>query len=103
MKTKIFIATLALTLFCIYAGFAQDALGQGLDNATRSLTSNISKIRNLLYAISAIIALFGAVKVYSKFQNQDQDTSKAAAVYGFAFVFFFTAGYIVDAVFINNI
>ena len=98
---------ITFTLFSFYAiaqtptgGGGLDPLGSGLDQATTNLTSNMVKIKKFLYIIAGIIATYGTIIVYGKFQNQDQDTSKAMGKFGFGFVFFAAAGYIIDAAFI---
>lgn len=101
MKTKktILFFSLLLVTIIVSSQSSQDILGNGLDQATQNLERNFSKIRALLYAFAAIVGVYGAVKVYGKFQNQDQDTAKAAGIYGFAFVFLAAAGYFIDAAF----
>jgi len=102
MKTKKLFLTTSLLLINCYLLIAQDGLGEGLDNVTAGLTSNFSKLKNLLYIISGFIAVFGIIKIFGKYQNQDQDTSKAVANWVMAFVFFFGAGLLIDATFIDN-
>lgn len=100
MNSKFKNVLLIVLLLVVNYATAQDPLGEGLDQATNNLSSNFSKIRNFLYILSAVVASYGAIKVYGKFQNQDQDTTKAMGLYGFGFIFFFAAGYIIDATFL---
>ncbi|WP_459641394.1 DUF4134 family protein [Flavobacterium sp. CGRL2] len=59
----------------------------------------LNQLPHFLYVIAAIIGVFGAIRVYSKHQNGDQDTNKAMGQWGFAFVFLIAAGFIIKATF----
>lgn len=90
-----------LLLFVTSLGFAQKSggLASGLSAATGELQSIVEPITTFLYVIAAIIGVFGAIRVYSKHQNGDQDTNKAMGQWGFAFVFLIAAGFIIKATF----
>lgn len=92
---------LILVLLSTAVASAQMDLSGGLDDATDELVDIFSSIKTFLYVLAAIVGVYGAFNVYSKYQSQDQDAAKAAAKYGFGFVFLMTAGLIIDAVFIN--
>lgn len=85
-------------LLCANVILAQDLAG-GIEQATEEIQTIIEPVKYFLYAIAAVIAVFGALRVYSKFQNQDNDVYKAAGTYGFAFIFLIAATYLVDSIF----
>ncbi|MDR2900637.1 MAG: DUF4134 domain-containing protein [Treponema sp.] len=67
-------------MFFVAAGaFAQGNGLQGINDATNMVTSYFDPITKLIYAIGAVLGLVGGIKVYSKFQSGDPDTSKTAA------------------------
>ncbi len=71
----------------------------GISQATAMITSYFGPISQLMYAVGAIFGLIGALKVYSKMQSGDPDTSKVAAAWGFACVFLVIAATVLQAFF----
>ena len=63
-------------LLCLGSGevFAQAA--DPFAAATGEITGYQESVKNLLYAIAAVIALVGAFNVYHKMTNGDQDVKK---------------------------
>ena len=59
--------------------FAQGNGMAGINDAASLVTSYFDPVTKLIYAIGAVLGLVGGVKVYSKFQSGDPDTSKTAA------------------------
>jgi hypothetical protein len=51
----------------------------GIKQANQMIKGYFATGTTLLYSIGAIVGLIGAVKVYSKWNSGDQDTSKVAA------------------------
>lgn len=89
-------------LFVASSSFAQVNSGNlagGLSNAASGLTQLVAPIRTFLYVLAGIIGIYGAIRVYSKHQNGDQDTNKAMGQFGFAFIFLIAAGLILSAMF----
>jgi len=82
-------------------GFSQKSggLASGIAGATAELQGIVEPINTFLYIIAAIVGIFGVIRVYSKFQNGDQDTNKAMGQWGFAFVFLIAATFIIKATF----
>lgn len=59
--------------------YAQGKHGAGinaLNEATSAFKGYLNPVQNLLYAISAIVALIGCFTIFSKLQNGDQDVKK---------------------------
>lgn len=89
-------------LFIASSSFAQVSSGNlasGLSSAASGLTQLVAPIRTFLYVLAGIIGIYGAIRVYSKHQNGDQDTNKAMGQFGFAFVFLIAAGLVLSAMF----
>lgn len=97
---KIIFSTLALCATTLSIAQAQNGgLANGLNSATAELKSVVTPITTFLYVLAAIVGFYGAIRVYSKHQNGDQDTNKAMGQWGFAFVFLIAAGFIIKATF----
>ncbi len=73
------LVTLSLIVSCFYA-VAQDG-NEGISKATDMVTGYFDTGTSLMYAVGAILGLIGAVKVYSKWNSGDPDTSKVAAAW----------------------
>lgn len=58
--------------------YAQDGVA-GIEEANIKVRGYFDVGCNLMYAIGAVVGLIGAVKVYQKWNQGDQDTSKVAA------------------------
>nr|WP_260607534.1 DUF4134 domain-containing protein [Chitinophaga polysaccharea] len=59
----------------------------GITNATNEVKGYFAVGVDLMYAIGAIVGLVGAVKVYNKWSNGEQDTSKVASSWFGACIF----------------
>lgn len=85
--------------------FAQSggANGQGLTNALNAGANDVKGVYaglvGILNIIAGLVAIFGIFRVYSKYQNGDQDTNKAIAQFGGAFIFLIAAGFVVKTFF----
>lgn len=77
-KKKSFLSAVSL-LMVVANALAQGNGMAGITDATNMVSSYFDPATKLVYAIGAVIGLIGGVKVYSKFQSGDPDTSKTAA------------------------
>lgn len=103
MKRKIEKAVLLIVLQVMAAPlYAQSEAMKGknaLDAAKNALTGYFEPAQQLVFAISAILGLIGAIKVYNKFSNGDPDTGKTAASWFGACLFLVLAGTVLKAFF----
>ncbi|MDD5862634.1 MAG: DUF4134 domain-containing protein [Prevotella sp.] len=68
----------ALTLGNIVAMRAQDNAGvSAINNTTASLKQYIEPVQKIIYAIAGIVAVVGAISVYIKMNNEEQDVKKS--------------------------
>ena len=70
--------SLMLILFITTSLYAQDGRA-GIQAADTAIRGYFQVGTKLMYAVGALLALIGAVKVYQKWNAGDQDTSKVAA------------------------
>lgn len=81
MKTlKRKIQILFAMLLSVVAAYPQDG-NAGIQDANNKVRSYFQSGTQLMYAIGGIIAIIGAVKVYSKWNHGDHDTGKVAAAW----------------------
>jgi len=71
----------------------------GIQQANTQVRSYFDSGTNLMYAIGAILGLIGAVKVYSKWNAGDQDTSKVAAAWFGSCIFLVVVATIIKSFF----
>lgn len=69
---------IAVGLLFSISAIAQDGVA-GIEEANTRVRGYFDVGCNLMYAIGAVVGLIGAVKVYQKWNQGDQDTSKVAA------------------------
>ncbi len=97
-------ATTAIMSFILTATatvtYAQGDGLAGISQATAMVTSYFEPISQLMYAVGAVMGLIGGLKVYSKMQAGDPDTSKVAAAWGFACVFLVIMATVLQAFFL---
>jgi hypothetical protein len=77
---------------------AQDG-NAGINQANTQVRGYFDAGTNLMYAIGAILGLIGAVKVYSKWNAGDQDTSKVAAAWFGSCIFLVVVATIIKSFF----
>lgn len=84
-KLPIAAVTIALTLITL-AVDAQDGKA-GIQAADKAVRGYFDVGTKLMYGIGALLAIIGAIKVYSKWSAGDQDTAKTAASWFGACIF----------------
>jgi hypothetical protein len=94
MSTPFIIVLTCMTLYAV----AQDG-NAGIQQANTQVRSYFDSGTNLMYAIGAILGLIGAVKVYSKWNAGDQDTSKVAAAWFGSCIFLVVVATIIKSFF----
>lgn len=77
MKKCVLFLSLLVTAIAVAA---QDG-NAGINEANTKVRSYFAAGTNLMYAVGAVLGLIGAVKVYSKWNSGDPDTSKVAAAW----------------------
>jgi hypothetical protein len=92
-----------VALTALIIGFSVIARAQdgnaGIQQANTQVRSYFDSGTNLMYAIGAILGLIGAVKVYSKWNAGDQDTSKVAAAWFGSCIFLVVVATIIKSFF----
>lgn len=68
-------AILLAVLFLSIPMFASGG-GTALVNAAQSIKDYLPGIKALMKAIAAVVAIIGGIRIFNKWQNGDQDTTK---------------------------
>ena len=79
MKRFFSFIAFVLVFGCVTA-FAQADTNMGtsaLAEVTTKVAAYIPYVQNLIYAIAGVVAVIGAIQVYMKMNNGDQDVSKS--------------------------
>lgn len=73
---RLFMLGFMSTAYAITAAAQSSKGASGFSSAQGEIASYEGPVKNLMYAIAAVIALVGAFNVYFKMQNGDQDVKK---------------------------
>ena len=96
---KVITICAAMALLAIqYSAYAQDGI-EGINEANTKVRSYFAAGTNLMYAVGAILGLIGAVKVYQKWNNGDQDTGKVAAAWFGSCIFLVVVATVIQSFF----
>jgi predicted transporter len=98
-----FCLTGSALLFSLEAVFAQNpgiqAGAQAIQQASSDLQAYFEPVTTLIYIIAALVGLFGGFRIYSKWQNGDQDVQKSAIGWVGAVLFLLSIAAVLQAVF----
>lgn len=72
---------------------------QVIEQQATALQAYFQPVTTVIYVIAAIVGLIGGFRIYSKWQNGDQDTQKAAVGWMGAILFILAIAAILQAVF----
>jgi|SRR5690606_9864557 len=98
-RKKVITICAAMALLAIqYSTYAQDGI-EGINEANTKVRSYFAAGTNLMYAVGAILGLIGAVKVYQKWNNGDQDTGKVAAAWFGSCIFLVVVATVIQSFF----
>ena len=79
--------------------FAQGPGGAAISTATTTIKSYVPLVQKLIYAIAGVVALVGALSVYIKMNNEEQDVKKSIMMIVGACVFLVIAATALPAFF----
>ncbi|SIN77865.1 protein of unknown function [Chitinophaga niabensis] len=96
-KGKKIMLTVVLVLITI-AVEAQNGKA-GIEEADKAVRGYFKSGTSLMYAIGAVLGLIGAVKVYTKWNGGDQDTSKVAAAWFGSCIFLVIVATVIESFF----
>lgn len=82
-----------MLLFVSVSTFAQDVDAglAAIETSTESLKRYVPVVTNLCYAIAGIVAMIGAISVYVKMNNEEQDVKKSIMMIVGACIFLIAA------------
>ncbi len=87
-----------ITLTTSWPLMAQSGV-DGINAATTEVKSYFAVGTQLMYAIGAIVGIVGAIKVYNKWNQGDNDTSKVAAAWFGSCIFLVVVAIVLQAFF----
>ena len=104
MKRKVhYLWGVALTIAALSQSNAQNAGiqrgAQVIDQQAAALQAYFTPVTTIIYVIAAIVGLVGGFRIYSKWQNGDQDTQNAAVGWMGAILFILAIAATLQAVF----
>lgn len=97
-KATLFFGALAISFSSIAQG-TPGGFNSGISQATQEFTGTFGMIQTLMFIIGGIIGLIGAIRIYIKWNNGDQDVTKAIIAWAGAALFLVVSGAVLGAVF----
>ncbi len=99
LKIRQVVYALGIAVLSIQSAAAQGDISTGLSTGTTQLVSYFDPITTLVMAIGAIVGIVGGIRIYSKWNNGDQDINKELLGWGGSAVFMIIAPLIIKGVF----
>lgn len=99
LKIKQMAYALGIAILSVQSASAQGDINTGLSTGTSQLVSYFDPITTLVMAIGAIVGIVGGIRIYSKWNNGDQDINKELLGWGGSAVFMIIAPLIIQGVF----
>ena len=83
----------------LQAQTAGGTFDEGIQSATEDITDAAGALSTLCLAIGAVVGLVGAVRIYIKWNNGDQDVTKSILGWGGAALFLIASGAVIRGFF----
>jgi len=99
LKIKQVAYALGVAILSVQTASAQGDIATGITTGTSQLVSYFDPITTLIMAIGAIVGIVGGVRIYSKWNNGDQDINKELMGWGGSAVFLILAPLVLKGVF----
>lgn len=93
-KATLFIAAVALSFSSMAQGF-----NEGISQATSEFDGTFDLISQLMLIIGGIIGVVGAIRIYIKWNNGDQDVTKSIIAWAGAALFLVISSVVLRAIF----
>ena len=84
----------AMMFVCVGVSFAAVDIGAGqsaMTEVTSGIAAYIPFVRKLIYSVAAVVAIVGAISVYVKMNNEEQDVKKSIMMIVGACIFLIAA------------
>lgn len=100
LRTKKYLGLFSLLLLSTLV-IAQDPTSgvNALEEINTGIRAYFGPAKNILFAVAAVIALIGAIRVYQKWNNGDQDVNKAAMGWFGSAIFLLAAALAISTLF----
>jgi len=99
LKIKQVVYAIGVAILSVQSASAQGDISTGISTGTSQLVSYFDPITTLVMAIGAIVGIVGGIRIYSKWNNGDQDINKELLGWGGSAVFMIIAPLVLKGVF----
>lgn len=99
LKSKLLLAVVS-SLISLHA-WAQDpqAFAKALDDANVQVSSVFDSVARLMLVVGGVVGVVGAIRIYIKWNNGDQDVTKSIVGWGGACLFLVLSGTVIKLIF----
>lgn len=96
-KATLFVSALAISFSSMASG--NTGFGAGISNATGEISGTFSAVSRLMLVIGAVVGVVGAIRIYIKWNNGDQDVTKSIIAWAGAALFLVISGAVIGTIF----
>ena len=97
LKTKL--TLVVLTALISLRAAAQNAFAQALDTAGTEIAGVFDSLSKLMLVVGGVVGVVGAIRIYIKWNNGDQDVTKAIVGWCGACLFLLLSGGVIALIF----
>ena len=98
LKTKL--TLVVLTALISLRAAAQNAFAQALDTAGTEIAGVFDSLSKLMLVVGGVVGVVGAIRIYIKWNNGDQDVTKSIVGWGGAGLFLVATSAVLRAIFL---
>ena len=98
-KTKLLLAVISALISVTSWAQTSNAFSTALDTASTEIGSVVDSVAQLMLYVGGVVGVVGAIRIYLKWNNGDQDVTKAIVGWGGACLFLVLSGGVIKLVF----
>lgn len=98
-KTKLLLAVVSALISVSSWAQTSNAFSTALNTASAEIGSVVDSVSKLMLYVGGVVGVVGAVRIYIKWNNGDQDVTKAIVGWGGACLFLVLSGGVIKLVF----
>ena len=99
MKKSIYAAAAVVTVMFFNSVVHAQSIGTAVDDARTQIAGIKGSVGTLILALGGVIGLVGAIRVFIKWNNGDQDVQKSLIGWGGACIFLLLSGTLITSFF----
>ena len=99
-KTKLLLAVISALISVTSWAQTSNAFSTALDTASTEIGSVVDSVAQLMLYVGGVVGVVGAIRIYIKWNNGDQDVTKSIVGWGGACLFLVATSAVLRAIFL---